>query len=164
MNPTSTPTVGSHGGRKRLRMISPSYPAFNIYSHAAKYMTALGPVCVATAVNDIPGWDAEVIDENGFRDGPVDENGICDPLALQAMRPADVIGLYGGLTSTIPRLLEIAKVYQSMGVCTVAGGQHFVKDNVPDALHGGVDVVVLGEGEKTIADLLACFETGGDLA
>ncbi len=151
-------------GRRRLRMVCPAYPAFNIYSRPARVMTALGPVCVATAVHDVPGWDAEIIDENNYRRGPTDEAGFCDHEALQRARPADVVGLYGGLTSTIPRLLEVARQYQALGVRVVAGGQHFVAENVADALHDGVDVVVLGEGEQTIRELLACFERGGDLS
>ena len=74
-----TPTDTVRTGRARLRMISPAYPAFNIYTHAAKYMTSLGPVVVATAVNDIPGWDVEVIDENNYHRGPKDEDGKPDP-------------------------------------------------------------------------------------
>jgi radical SAM superfamily enzyme YgiQ (UPF0313 family) len=164
MQSVLTPTGRVAGRRARLRMVCPRYPAFNIYSRPAKVMTALGPVCVATAVNDIPGWDAEVIDENNYRRGPRDEAGRVDHAALQKARPADVVGLYGGLTSTIPRLLEIARLYKSLGAWTVAGGHHFVEENLSQALHNGVDVVALGEGEKTIADLLACFERGGDLA
>ena len=61
--------------RSRLRIVCPAYPAFNIYSRPAKVMTALGPVCVATAVQDVPGWDAEVIDENNYRRGPTDAAG-----------------------------------------------------------------------------------------
>ena len=153
---------GSH--RSLFRIVCPSYPAFNIYSRAAQVMTTLGPVCVATAVDDIPGWDAEVIDENNYRLAPRDEAGKPDQVALQRLRPARVVGLYGGLTSTIPRLLEIAQVYRSMGVLTVAGGQHFVEDNVEHALRGGVDVVVLGEAEETIGELLAHFDRGGELS
>lgn len=149
--------------RARLRMVSPAYPAFNIYSRLAKETTPLGPVCIATAVNDIPGWDAEVIDENNYRFGPRDDDGHADHAELQRLRPADVVGLYGGLTSTIPRLLDIAKQYKAMGVRVVAGGQHFVSDNVEHALRNGVDVVVLGEGEKTIAELLTYFPRGGSL-
>ena len=152
------------GRRALLRMVCPAYPAFNIYSRPARVMTALGPVCVSTAVHDIPGCDAEVIDENNYRRGLRDAAGRPDHRALQQVRPADVVGLYGGLTSTIPRLLEIAQLYQSLGAHTVAGGNHFVPDNVEQALRGGVDVVVLGEGEQTITELLACFDAGGDLA
>ena len=98
----------SAGRRFRLRMVCPAYPAVNIYSRPAKVMTALGPVCIATAVHDIPGWDAEVVDENNYRRGPTDAAGRPDHQALQQSRPADVVGLYGGLTSTIPRLFDIA--------------------------------------------------------
>ena len=127
-------------------------------------MTALGPVCVATAVNDVQGWDAEVIDENNYRRGPKDAAGKPDHRAIQDVRPAEVVGLYGGLTSTIPRLLEIARLYKALGARTIAGGQHFVEDNIEQALRNGVDIVVIGEGEKTIAELLACFDKGEDLS
>ena len=145
-------------------MVCPAYPSLNIYSRFARKMTALGPVCVATAVNDVPNWDAEVIDENNYRRGPRDADRRPDHTALQAARPADVVGLYGGLTSTVPRLYEVAKLYRGMGVRTVAGGQHFVEENIEQALRNGVDVVVIGEGEQTIGELLACFAHGGDLA
>ena len=127
-------------------------------------MTALGPVCIATAANDIPGLDVEVIDENNYRRGPIDESGRPDHTALQEARPADVVGLYGGLTSTIPRLFEIARLYKTLGVHTIAGGQHFVEENIEEALRSGIDIVVVGEGEKTIGELLSHFREGGNLA
>jgi len=154
----------NRGGRRRLRIVCPAYPAFNIYSSPAKVMTSLGPVVVATAVQDVPGWDAEVIDENNFRRGPKDEAGRPDHRAIQQDRPADVVGVYGGLTSTIPRLFEIARTYKALGAVTIAGGRHFVDENIEDALRGGVDVVVLGEGEKTIAELLPRLASGEDLS
>ncbi len=159
-----TRTEGIQGRRARLRIVCPAYPAFNVYSRVAKFMTSLGPVCVATAVNDVEGWDAEVIDENNYQRGPKDATGKPDHKAIQDIRPAEVVGLYGGLTSTIPRLFEIARLYKALGARTIAGGQHFVEDNIEQALHNGVDIVVIGEGEKTIAELLACFDKGGDLS
>ena len=149
----------ARGHRRRLRMIVPAYPTFNVYSGAARNMTALGPICVATAVNDVPGWDVEVIDENNYRrKAPRDDDGLPDHGALQKIRPADAVGLYGGLTSTIPRLLQVASYYQSLGVPTVAGGQHFVDENINEALRNGVDYVVGGEGEEVIKELLAVFD------
>jgi radical SAM superfamily enzyme YgiQ (UPF0313 family) len=150
--------------RRLLRLVCPAYPAFNIYSRAARIMTALGPVCVATAVNDLEGWDVEVIDENNYRRGPRGGDGLPDHEALQRARPADVVGLYGGLTSTVPRLYDVARLYQRLGIRTVVGGQHFVEDNIAQALHDGIDVVVVGEGEETIGELLRCFVVGGDLS
>lgn len=151
--------------RRRFRMIAPSFPAFNIYSRIARHTTALGPLSVATVISRLQGWDVEFIDENNYRKlGPVDLNGRPDHTTLQAIRRADIIGLYGGLSSTIPRLHELARLYKQMGAITIAGGQHFVDDNIRDALENGVDYIVIGEGENTIGELLAAIQNGGELA
>ena len=147
------------GGRRRLRIIIPAFPAFNIYSRIARVTTALGPVSVATAAREMEGWDVEVIDENNYqRSGPVTDSGLPDHAALQQLRPADVVGLYGGLTSTTPRLYELARFFRERSIPTIAGGQHFVEENIADALHSGVDIVVRGEAEETIKELLQAFE------
>ncbi|HAZ09647.1 MAG: hypothetical protein A2047_03570 [Omnitrophica bacterium GWA2_41_15] len=145
--------------RYRLRVIAPAYPAFNIYSYVAARTTALGPVCVATSVNEMGKWDAEVIDENNLRRyGPKLISGGADHEFLQSHRPCDVAGFYGGLTSTIPRLYEVAQFYKSKGVVTIAGGQHFCKENIKEALSSGIDYVVIGEGEEAIKELLWALE------
>jgi radical SAM superfamily enzyme YgiQ (UPF0313 family) len=151
------PTNGA-SGRRRIRIIIPAYPAINIYSHYARVTTALGPVSVATAVNEVEGWDVEVIDENNYRrSAPRDASGLPDHEALQELRPAHVVGFYGGLTSTIPRLYEVARFYRERGILTIAGGQHFVGDNITEALTHHVDIVVIGEGEETLKELLLAF-------
>lgn len=150
--------------RYRFRIIIPAYPAFNIYSSIAKKTTALGPVCIASVVNEMEGWDVEVVDENNLRlYGPKSESGGADHQFLQRERPADVVGLYGGLTSTIPRLYKIARFYKEKGVITVAGGQHFVEDNITEALYSSVDYVVIGEGEETIKEILMALEEKRDI-
>jgi radical SAM superfamily enzyme YgiQ (UPF0313 family) len=147
------------GVRPRVRIIVPCYPAFNIYSHIAHKTTALGPVCLASAAREAGGWDVEVIDENNLRrHGPKGDPLGADHAVLQRQRPAKVVGLYGGLTSTIPRLYEIAAFYKHRGAIVVAGGQHFVDETIPEALRSGIDYVVLGEGEETIKDLLKVAE------
>jgi radical SAM superfamily enzyme YgiQ (UPF0313 family) len=145
--------------RRRLRIVIPAYPAFNIYSGVARVTTALGPVCVATSVREMEGWDVEVIDENNYRRAaPRDDSGLPDHVALQKLRKADAVGFYGGLSSTIPRLYDLAQFYRKQGVPTIAGGQHFVEENIAEALRNGIDVVVIGEGEETIKELLHAFE------
>jgi radical SAM superfamily enzyme YgiQ (UPF0313 family) len=140
-------------------MVVPAYPAFNVYSHVAHLTTALGSICVASAVHEMEGWDVEVIDENNLsRHGPASASGGADHEYLQRQRPADVVGLYGGLTSTIPRLYHLAEFYRNKGVVTVAGGQHFAEENIAEALSSGVDYVVIGEGEETIKELLQALE------
>jgi len=151
--------------RYRLRIVIPAYPAFNIYSRIAGRTTALGPVCVATAVNEMERWDVEVIDENNLRRcGPRSASGGADHEFLQQQRPADVVGFYGGLTSTIPRLYQVARYYRDSGVVTIAGGQHFVQDNIGEALSSGIDYVAIGEGEQTIKELLKAIEGKDDVS
>ena len=159
MNPPTSSMRSASPKRRRFRLVIPAYPTVNIYSGVAKRMTALGPVCVATSVNEVEGWDAEVIDENNYvRRAPRDASGLPDHVALQRTRPADVVGFYGGLTSTVPRLYALARLYRELGVTTVAGGQHFVGDNIAEALHHHVDFVATGEGEPLVKDLLACLD------
>ncbi|HDH07681.1 MAG TPA: hypothetical protein ENG89_01530, partial [Candidatus Moranbacteria bacterium] len=151
--------------RHRLRIIIPGYATFNVYSDIASKTTALGPVSIASSVHEMEGWDVEVIDENNLRcHGPKTESGRADHDFLQRQRPADIIGLYGGLTSTIPRLYEIAAIYKKMGLTTITGGQHFIDENIPEALNAGIDYVIIGEGEETIRDLLLTLEKKGDVS
>lgn len=151
--------------RFRFRLVIPAFPSFNIYTAVARTTTALGPICVATAVSKLAQWDVEVIDENNCRDPlcPRDQDGRPDHERIQAERPADVVGFYGSLTSTVPRLFALAKRYRRLGARTVAGGKHV--ENLPDeALAEGVDVVVIGEGEETIAELLEAHRNGRGFA
>ncbi len=149
--------------KRRFRMIIPAFPAFNIYSRIARQTSALGPLCVATAVSRMQGWEVEVIDENNYRKfGPKDKNGRPDHTTLQSIRHADVVGLYGGLSSTIPRLHELARLYKQMGVSAIAGGQHFVGENIRVALENDVDFIVIGEGEYTVRELLTAIQNGSD--
>ncbi len=157
--------LDSNKKRHRLRIVIPAYPTFNIYSSIARRTTALGPVCIASMVNEIEGWDVEVIDENNFRRyGPKTQSGGVDHAFLQRERPADIVGLYGGLTSTIPRLYEIARFYKSMGTITIAGGQHFVQENIDEALRSSIDYLVIGEGELTIKEILTSLRNNQDLS
>ncbi|MBD3391767.1 MAG: radical SAM protein, partial [Chitinivibrionales bacterium] len=151
-------------GQPRFRVVIPAYPAFNVYSRVARETTALGPVCIATTVRAAGSWDVEVIDENNLRrHGPRVPGGGADHDFLQALRPAQVVGLYGGLTSTVPRLYELARIYREKGVVTIAGGQHFVDENIEEALRSGIDYVVIGEGETTILELLDALAGKRDL-
>ena len=145
--------------RYRCRIILPAYSFYNIYSRIARVTTSLSPICVATSANKLEKWDIEVIDENNCRSRfcPKDQDGFPDHLKLQQDRPADVVGFYGSLSCTIPRLYKLAALYSSLGVKTVSGGKHV--ENLPEeALENNIDVVVLGEGENTIRELLLAFQ------
>ncbi|MBU0683144.1 MAG: B12-binding domain-containing radical SAM protein [Candidatus Omnitrophica bacterium] len=150
--------------RYRLRIVDPAYPAFNIYSYSARRTTALGPVCVATSASKIENWDVEIIDENNLRwYGPKADLRGANHEFLQGTRPADIVGLYGGLTSTIPRLYKIARFYKEKGIITIAGGQHFAGENIEEGLSSGIDYIVIGEGEETIRELILALMGKKDL-
>lgn len=152
-------------GKRRIRFIVPGYPTFNIYSSIAKHTTALGPLLLASVVKQKPEWEVEVIDENNFSAHAVKTpDGYPDHLYLQERFKADVVALYGGLSSTIPRLFALARFYREQGCTVIAGGQHFFAGNVEEALSAGIDCLSLGEGERTIPDLLDALAAGADLS
>ncbi len=138
-----------------FRIIIPAFSNFNIYSRIASITTALGPVIIATIARQLLGWDVEVIDENNIhgRLCPRDRFGHPDHIAIQRERPADIVGFYGSLTSTMPRLFELSALYKEMGVMTIAGGKH-VEALPEEALANNIDIVVFGEGERTIQGIL----------
>lgn len=145
----------------RIRFIIPGFPTFNIYSTIAKYTTALGPLLVASAAAQKPGWDVEIIDENNFHGhAPKGQYGHPDHNYLQETRPADVVAFYGGLSSTTPRLYELAAFYDAQKVITIAGGQHFFGETIAESLNQHLDYLILGEGEQTICELMDAFGNG----
>ena len=151
--------------RYLLRIIIPAYPRFNVYSSIANKTTALGPLCVAASAKEVNGWEVEVIDENNFYNSHLKTlRGKINHKLIQNQRPADVVGFYGGLTCTIPRIYALAKFYKQQGVITVAGGQHFVEETIPEALFSGIDYIIRGEGEITIKKLLSVFSNARDLS
>ncbi len=149
--------------RRLFRLILPAFPPFNIYSRIAKTTTALGPVCVGTAASKLGNWDVEIIDENNCPSKfcPKDAAGLPDHDVLQSLRPADVVGFYGSMTSAIPRLYHLAERYHELGAKTIAGGYH-VRSLPDEALDNFIDVVALGESETIIRDVLSAFELNED--
>jgi len=145
----------SNKRRFLFRIIVPAYPKLNIYTNATDRMTALGPLCIATMAAKLSNWDVELIDENncGSRFCPKTADGYPDHDELQRARPADVVGFYGSMSSSVPRLYQLAKNYKGLGVLTVAGGKHI--ESLPDeALDNSIDIAVLGEGEETVKEIL----------
>ncbi len=142
-----------------VRFIAPAYPDENIFSGIR--ITPLGLVNVATCANKVTGLRVEIIDENNYC-GPRDQNGLPDHCQLQAEDPAAVVGFYCGLTSTMDRVFKLSKFYHNQGAITIAGGwhAHFCPEEV---LNNYFDVVVHGEGELAIGDILYAAVGGCDV-
>jgi len=151
----------------RLRVIDPAFPENNIYRKQAKQTVSLGPVMVATVAKEWCHWlgSAEVINENNYRSirrrAPVDENGMPDHLILQKDVPADFIGISCCMSTATPRALELIRFYKSLPAelrpkAILVGGWHAM-DNAEEFLQAGADVVVHGEIEPIVVDLMTAL-------
>ena len=147
--------------KKELTVIGiiPQYPRHsqnNIYAKIK--MPSVGILAVMSQIAYHPGCrDVYAIDENNYG-GPLTNQDLPDHAYLQARKSAHLALFYGGMSNAIPRLFMLARQYQGFGAITIAGGSHV--DALPEeALKSGIDIVVHGEGEETITELLAVLAT-----
>ena len=155
--------------RPLFRVVVHKFAKHNVFSGAARQTTSLSAVMIATVANTALSWrDVEVIDENNYRQSlraPLVVNGYPDHAALQRERPASFIGLSCAMTNAMPRALELVRFYRQdpfvKGIFT--GGRHVHNEPV-EVLKTGADVVVHGEGEGVIAELLTAFLQGLDIS
>lgn len=140
-----------------FRMVVPAFAEVNIFSRIARETTALGPIMVATAADKLWGWRVEVVDENNFRKGPRDKEGLPDHEILQNEDPAKVVGFFCGLSSTMERVWQLAEFYRRQGAIIIAGGWH-AHYQPEETLRAGADIVAHGDAENTIRQLLKAIE------
>lgn len=144
--------------------IIPQYPKHSQHNIYAKIkMPPVGILSVISQINHRSDFkEVYAIDENNYN-GPQDYTGLPDHTFLQARQPAQLALFYGGMSNSIPRLFTVASQYKGFGAITIAGGSHV--DALPrEALHSGIDIVVHGEGEETIKELLAVLVVSGNAA
>ncbi|MFC1888311.1 B12-binding domain-containing radical SAM protein [Thermodesulfobacteriota bacterium] len=142
--------------------IIPQYPKHsqqNIYGKIR--MPPVGIISILSQIHqDARFRDVYAIDENNYR-GPRDFTGMPDHGFLQQREPARIAMFYGGMSNSIPRMFSVAQQYKKFGAITIAGGSHV--DALPEeALASGIDIVVHGEGEKTIQDILEIIVKNGE--
>ena len=165
-------------GRWLFRVIDPAFPKNNIYRVSAKQMVSLGPVMVASTAkewcidNDKSWLTAEVINENNYRSvhrrAPIDPKGMPDHLVLQQERYAAFIGISCSMTTGAPRAIELIRFYKGLSEslrpkAIIVGGWHAL-DNPQEMLEAGADVVVHGEVEIIIKNLLIALRNGESLS
>jgi radical SAM superfamily enzyme YgiQ (UPF0313 family) len=114
---------------------------------------------VATAASKLWGWQVEVIDENNCEGVFLDKTGLPDHSVLQTQRPAEVVGFYCGLSSTMSRVWQLAQFYKAEGSTTIAGGWHTYYAP-EESLNKGIDLVVRGDGEMVIRQVLTHLAEG----
>ncbi|CAD7837876.1 MAG: hypothetical protein [Olavius algarvensis Delta 4 endosymbiont] len=91
--------------------------------------------------------------------------------------PSDVDALVAAIDEQKPEILGftlytetvlygydlIGSLEERTGLCVVAGGPHATAEPV-EVLEHGFDVVVVGEGEETLVDLVRAIRSGGNLS
>jgi radical SAM superfamily enzyme YgiQ (UPF0313 family) len=149
--------------KKELTIIGiiPQYPKHSQHNIYAKIK--MPPVGILSVMSQIHHHyhckEIYAIDENNYS-GPQDDLGQPDHAFLQARQPANLALFYGGMSNSIPRMFTVARQYKSFGAITITGGSHV--DALPqEALSSGIDIVVHGEGEETIKELLTVL-TGNE--
>ena len=134
--------------------IIPQYPKHSQQNIYAKIkMPPLGVIAVLSQISDNPEFkEVYIIDENNYS-GPRDFMDYPDHNVLQKNEPSKIAMFYGGMSNSIPRMFSLAKQYKGFGAVTIAGGSHV--DALPqDALNSGLDIIVHGEGEETIKEII----------
>nr|MBC8500132.1 B12-binding domain-containing radical SAM protein [DPANN group archaeon] len=147
-------------GKNSIICIIPQYPGhskYNIYSRVR-----MPPVGIISVISQISHkFNVYAIDENNYS-GPRGINGLLKHSFLQKKEPAKIAMFYGGMSNSIPRMFSVAKQYQKFGAVTIAGGSHV--DALPEeALNSGIDIVVHGEGEETVKELLGVILNNGEI-
>lgn len=154
--------IAPHVAAETILAIIPRYSATaqrNVFGRVR--MPPVGPIQVISQIAHDPRYAPYAIDENNYA-GPRDRDAMPDHAFLQQRNPAAAALFYGSMTNSIPRVYALAHQYRSWGVATIAGGSHV--DALPEeALASGIDVVVHGEGDQTIRELLPRVLDGAPL-
>lgn len=133
----------------KVLLISPQ--GSNIY---AKMEVGLPPLGVA--------YLAAVIREKGHEVKIIDKSIEPRPLTVEDFSPFDLIGISAD-TPRYPEAVEIATVAKKAGKIVIMGGYHVTFLDKEALETGVVDIIVRGEAEEIMANLLDALENNSDL-
>jgi len=126
------------------------YPRLN-YPTKAVVTPPLGILYIASVLKN-EGYDVDFLDLTNYSEMPDIEPFLKD-VRIVGMSVPSVLA---------QKAFEIAEIVKRHGIFLVAGGPHATA--LPEqTLKSGFDAVVIGEGEKTIVELVKAVEKGQDL-
>lgn len=145
----------------KVLLLFPPMSGKERYGKLAKggsYLPPLGLAYIA-AVLENRGDKVEIID------GSVEPITIEDIAAIIKQKKPDVVGI-SVQTPTYHRALQCAKIIKEAdpNIITIFGGPHPTALPSETAKEKDIDIVVYGEGERTIVDLMNALETDNDLS
>lgn len=135
--------------KMKFLLISPQ--GSNIY---AKMKVGLPPLGIA--------YLAAVIREKGHEVKIIDRSIERHKLTMEDFAPFDIIGISAD-TPRYPEAVEIARTAKQAGKMVIMGGYHVTFLDKEALETGVVDIVIRGEAEEIMANLLDALENHGDL-
>lgn len=140
----------------KVLLIDPPIQVWELMGDCCAPPLGLAYIAAVLEQNDIP---VELIHCNGM--------GVTWKDLPERIRKAspDIVGT-GAMTPMFPDAVRLVKIVKEVdpGITTVVGGSH-VTFTYEETLHevSDIDIVVRGEGEATVVDLVRCLETDSDL-
>ncbi|NLF11775.1 MAG: radical SAM protein [Anaerolineaceae bacterium] len=130
----------------RICLVSPRSNLWNSRKHIHMGLGYLAGALIAAGYDDVTLFDAEVEDET-----------IAEHLAHEAY---DLVGI-SSPTPLIYEAWEVAALAQKRGAITVLGGPHLTLMPEESMERADVDLVVRGEAEETIVEIVRALDTAG---
>jgi len=129
-----------------IRLIEPKAPGINVFDQAL--LPRLGLPLIGRVLRDA-GHDVRIYVET------------LAPIDWADVARADLVG-FSATTATVPTAYEMAGRVRKLGIPTVIGGSHVTF--LPDEALDHCDLVVCGEGQTTILELVAALQGERDYA
>jgi len=131
----------------KISLVEPKSPFYNFYSFLLKKQPLLGPIYLGTMLRN-QGHDVTIYNEN------------MKEIDYAHLYDSDVLGI-SMMTSTAPRGYELAKDFRKANPKgkVIIGGSHATF--LPEEAAQFADVVVTGEGEPVISDVIEMVKDGG---
>jgi radical SAM superfamily enzyme YgiQ (UPF0313 family) len=134
----------------RILLVSPESKVWNSRAHLHNGLGYLAGSLLANGYADVT-----------LHDGAVEEVSVAQALdrALAEKRPYDIVGV-SAPTVLITQAWEAAREAKARGAVTILGGPHLTLQPDESMQKPEVDLVVRGEGEDTIIEILHILEDG----
>jgi radical SAM superfamily enzyme YgiQ (UPF0313 family) len=134
----------------RILLVSPESKVWNSRSHLHNGLGYLAGSLLANGYTDVT-----------LHDGAVETESVAQVLdrAIAEQRPYDVVGI-SAPTVLIENAWENTRVAKARGAITILGGPHLTLQPDESMQKPEVDLVVRGEGEDAIIEILRILESG----
>ncbi len=138
----------------RILLVSPESKVWNSRAHIHNGLGYLGGALIAAGYTDVALFD-----------GAVEQEPISAALdrAVSEGRPFDIVGI-SSPTVLIGEAWAAAREAQARGAVTILGGPHLTLQPDESMQRPEVDLVVRGEGEEAIVEIVGVLESASDEA